>query len=103
MRVCVHAFNVSFSHVQRSLNTHLHWFIHICSRLLLHYPILSTPFLHSGVFIYITFGQPHFRRRHLERPGVWTLEVQKIGEAFHYFVYVMRKHAIAEEVEEAAR
>lgn len=45
----------------------------------------------GGTFIYITFGQPHFRRRHLERPGVWDIEIIQIGEAFHYFVYIMRK------------
>lgn len=45
----------------------------------------------GGKFIYITFGQPHFRRRHLERHGVWDLEIQRIGEAFHYFIYIMTK------------
>jgi ubiquinone/menaquinone biosynthesis C-methylase UbiE len=45
----------------------------------------------GGKFIYITFGQPHFRRRHLERPGVWDVHVQAIGDAFHYFVYSMTK------------
>jgi len=40
-------------------------------------------------FIYITFGQPHFRRRYLTRPNT-TLEIKKLGEMFHYFVYIMR-------------
>ncbi|KXS19940.1 S-adenosyl-L-methionine-dependent methyltransferase [Gonapodya prolifera JEL478] len=50
-----------------------------------------------GVFIYITFGQPHFRRRHLElttTDGVplWeSIKVQTVGDAFHYYVYVCTK------------
>lgn len=43
----------------------------------------------GGVFIYLTFGQPHFRRRYLNRPGT-TLEVRELGEAFHYYLYVLR-------------
>ncbi|KAF7316464.1 Methyltransf-25 domain-containing protein [Mycena indigotica] len=45
----------------------------------------------SGVFIYLTFGQPHFRRRYLTRPGTNTkLEVKELGEAFHYYLYILR-------------
>ncbi|KAL5536865.1 hypothetical protein ACEPAF_688 [Sanghuangporus sanghuang] len=43
----------------------------------------------GGAFLYITFGQPHFRRRYLTRPGT-TLEVRQLGEMFHYYVYIMR-------------
>ena len=43
----------------------------------------------SGVFIYITFGQPHFRRRYLSREG-WNLDIMELGETFHYYCYVMR-------------
>lgn len=43
----------------------------------------------GGVFIYLTFGQPHFRRRYLNRPRT-TLEVRELGEAFHYYLYVLR-------------
>ncbi|KAF9006021.1 S-adenosyl-L-methionine-dependent methyltransferase [Cyathus striatus] len=43
----------------------------------------------SGIFIYLTFGQPHFRRRYLERPGT-TLEIRTLGEAFHYYLYILR-------------
>ncbi|KAI0629369.1 S-adenosyl-L-methionine-dependent methyltransferase [Trametes polyzona] len=43
----------------------------------------------GGIFIYLTFGQPHFRRRYLERPGT-TLEIRKLGEAFHYYLYIVR-------------
>ncbi|KAJ3337506.1 hypothetical protein HDU93_000999 [Gonapodya sp. JEL0774] len=52
----------------------------------------------GGVFIYITFGQPHFRRRHLEltavdgRDHLWeSVVVYTIGTAFHYYVYVCKK------------
>ncbi|CAG8507457.1 9261_t:CDS:2 [Ambispora leptoticha] len=44
----------------------------------------------GGKFIYITFGQPHFRRRHLER-DCWKVEVETFGEVFHYFFYLMTK------------
>ncbi|KAF8310068.1 S-adenosyl-L-methionine-dependent methyltransferase [Clavulina sp. PMI_390] len=43
----------------------------------------------TGVFIYITFGQPHFRRRFLTREG-WSLEIRELGETFHYYCYIMR-------------
>lgn len=43
----------------------------------------------SGVFLYLTFGQPHFRKRFLTRPGT-TLEVKQLGEAFHYYLYILR-------------
>ncbi|CDH51270.1 s-adenosyl-l-methionine-dependentmethyltransferase [Lichtheimia corymbifera JMRC:FSU:9682] len=44
----------------------------------------------GGVFLYITFGQPHFRKRHLAR-DCWDIEIKTLGEAFHYFFYIMRK------------
>jgi len=60
----------------------------------------SLPFVHfwskarvlknGGVFIYLTFGQPHSRRRYLTRPGT-TLEIKTLGEAFHYCLYILRK------------
>ncbi|KAI1791823.1 S-adenosyl-L-methionine-dependent methyltransferase [Ganoderma leucocontextum] len=33
--------------------------------------------------------EPHFRRRYLDRPGT-TLEIRKLGEAFHYHLYIVR-------------
>jgi len=45
----------------------------------------------GGVFIYLTFGQPHFRRRYLQREGT-TLEIKELGETFHYYLYIVRKH-----------
>jgi len=44
----------------------------------------------TGVFVYITFGQPHFRKRFLTRPGT-SLEVKQLGEAFHYYLYILRR------------
>lgn len=44
----------------------------------------------GGTFIYLTFGQPHFRRRYLTRPDT-TLEIKALGEAFHYYLYILRK------------
>ncbi|KAI5988967.1 S-adenosyl-L-methionine-dependent methyltransferase [Pisolithus albus] len=49
----------------------------------------------TGSFIYITFGQPHFRKRFLtgeHAPGT-RLEIKTLGEAFHYFMYVLRKES----------
>ncbi|KAF7308262.1 Methyltransf-25 domain-containing protein [Mycena chlorophos] len=43
----------------------------------------------SGIFIYLTFGQPHFRRRYLQPPNT-RLEIKELGEAFHYYLYVVR-------------
>eukprot|EP00002_Diphylleia_rotans_P019990 TRINITY_DN3876_c0_g1_i2.p1 TRINITY_DN3876_c0_g1~~TRINITY_DN3876_c0_g1_i2.p1 ORF type:complete len:207 (+),score=52.21 TRINITY_DN3876_c0_g1_i2:60-680(+) len=46
----------------------------------------------GGYCIYITFGQPHFRRQYfLEKKFDWTFETKTIGDAFHYFVYIMKK------------
>ncbi|KAM0747785.1 S-adenosyl-L-methionine-dependent methyltransferase [Meredithblackwellia eburnea MCA 4105] len=49
----------------------------------------------GGVFIYLTFGQPHFRKQHLLRPG-WDLEVVEIGESFFYYLYIMRRDSKGE-------
>ncbi|TFY54749.1 hypothetical protein EVG20_g9583 [Dentipellis fragilis] len=43
----------------------------------------------TGIFLYLTFGQPHFRRRFLTRDGT-SLEIKRIGEAFHYYFYIIR-------------
>ncbi|KAI0718817.1 S-adenosyl-L-methionine-dependent methyltransferase [Fomitopsis betulina] len=43
----------------------------------------------GGIFIYLTFGQPHFRKRYLTRPHT-NLEVRALGEAFHYYLYILR-------------
>ncbi|CDZ97181.1 Predicted spermine/spermidine synthase [Phaffia rhodozyma] len=46
----------------------------------------------SAKFIYLTFGQPHFRKRYLKREG-WDLEVRDVGDGvgFNYFLYVLTR------------
>ena len=44
----------------------------------------------GGTFLYITFGQPHFRKRHLQR-DCWDIDIKTMGDAFHYFFYTMIK------------
>ena len=46
---------------------------------------------HTGVFLYFTFGQPHFRRPHMQRDA-WTIETRELGDMFHYYLYIARKH-----------
>jgi len=68
----------------------------------------------NGLYIQITFGQPHFRKPVLHKPEYgWSLEVRtlgrcvkleirkaqqsptliSLGEHWHYYVYVMRRQA----------
>jgi hypothetical protein len=46
----------------------------------------------DGVFISITFAQPHFRKPvyALDKYN-WSIEQFTVGETFHYFIYVMKK------------
>ncbi|KAF9778306.1 S-adenosyl-L-methionine-dependent methyltransferase [Thelephora terrestris] len=44
----------------------------------------------TGLFLYLTFGQPHFRKRYLSKPAT-QLEVRQLGEAFHYYFYILRR------------
>ncbi|KAJ3295151.1 hypothetical protein HK104_002961 [Borealophlyctis nickersoniae] len=46
----------------------------------------------GGLFMHITFAQPHFRRRFLEVEGM-EVEVHTLGgaDSFEYFCYVGRK------------
>jgi hypothetical protein len=44
----------------------------------------------TGIFLYLTFGQPHFRRQYLIRPGS-QLEIKELGDSFHYYLYIVRK------------
>jgi hypothetical protein len=55
---------------------------------LLHHKVLSK----GGLFIYLTFGQPHFRQYFLIRSGITTLEIKELGDSFHYYLYIMRTH-----------
>ncbi|CAF0712501.1 unnamed protein product [Brachionus calyciflorus] len=46
----------------------------------------------GGVFLSITFAQPHFRKpMYAQGKYNWSIELFTIGETFHYFVYVMKK------------
>nr|GLL28483.1 methyltransferase-like protein 13 [Ipomoea trifida] len=46
----------------------------------------------DGIFISITFGQPHFRRRFFNDPEfTWSIEWSTFGETFHYFFYILKK------------
>ncbi|KDR80619.1 hypothetical protein GALMADRAFT_222214 [Galerina marginata CBS 339.88] len=49
----------------------------------------------DGLFAYLTFGQPHFRRRYLQREGT-DLKIKELGEAFHYYLYILRKTSFHE-------
>uniref|UniRef100_A0A7N0T116 EEF1A lysine methyltransferase 4 n=1 Tax=Kalanchoe fedtschenkoi TaxID=63787 RepID=A0A7N0T116_KALFE len=52
----------------------------------------------DGIFISITFGQPHFRRPFFSAPEfTWSVEWRTFGETFHYFVYVLKKGNRSEE------
>jgi SAM-dependent methyltransferase len=42
---------------------------------------------HGGLYLMISFGQPHFRKPLLSTPG-WSIEVIEFGM---YFIYVMKK------------
>lgn len=44
----------------------------------------------TGSFIYLTYGQPHFRRAHLTRDD-WELEIIQLGLAFFYYIYIMKR------------
>jgi len=44
----------------------------------------------GGRLIYLTFGQPHFRKQYLNRHN-WKLEIRELGESFHYYLYLCTK------------
>ena len=53
---------------------------------------VSSILKNKGVFISITFAQPHFRKLlYAKEKYNWSIEQFTIGETFHYFVYVMTK------------
>ncbi|KAJ3073512.1 hypothetical protein HK102_005984 [Quaeritorhiza haematococci] len=45
----------------------------------------------DGVFIHITFTQPHFRRPLVELGGFTNISIENLGDAFHYFFFTCRK------------
>lgn len=44
----------------------------------------------NSTFLYLTFGQPHFRKRYLIRSGM-SLKVHELGAMFHYYLYVLTR------------
>ncbi|TYG74584.1 hypothetical protein ES288_D04G194000v1 [Gossypium darwinii] len=46
----------------------------------------------NGIFISITFGQPHFRKPFFHNAKfTWSIEWSTFGDGFHYFFYILRK------------
>jgi hypothetical protein len=48
----------------------------------------------DGVFLWVTFRQPHFMRPLLDRDGLWDLHMEVLGGkggAFDYYGWVIRK------------
>ncbi|KAI8844962.1 hypothetical protein BC829DRAFT_434937 [Chytridium lagenaria] len=45
----------------------------------------------GGLFIHITWAQPHFRRRFVEAVQGLDVTVKKVGTDWEYFVYIGRK------------
>ncbi|KAL4180453.1 hypothetical protein AMTRI_Chr13g92130 [Amborella trichopoda] len=46
----------------------------------------------DGIFVSISFGQPHFRRPFFEAEEfLWSLDWKTFGDGFHYFFYVLKK------------
>ncbi|GAA6002776.1 class I SAM-dependent methyltransferase [Rhodotorula paludigena] len=47
----------------------------------------------DGIFLYLTFGQPHFRRPLLAREG-WTLAYEELGDGFAYYWFTMQRTGV---------
>lgn len=46
----------------------------------------------DGIFISISFGQPHFRRPlYGAEEFTWSVEWKTFGDGFHYFFYILKK------------
>ena len=47
----------------------------------------------DGIFLYVTFRQPHFMKPLLNPDGLWDLEMQVLAEqgTFDYYGFVIRK------------
>lgn len=45
----------------------------------------------GGIFISITFAQPHFRKQlYAHDKFNWSIKLYTVGDTFHYFIYVMK-------------
>ena len=51
----------------------------------------------DGVFLYVTYRQPHFIKPILNRANEWNLEMVTMGsgDSFQYFGFVLKKHAVS--------
>eukprot|EP01027_Heterolobosea_sp_BB2_P013796 GEZU01019852.1.p1 GENE.GEZU01019852.1~~GEZU01019852.1.p1 ORF type:complete len:114 (-),score=35.10 GEZU01019852.1:92-433(-) len=48
----------------------------------------------GGKYIQISFGQPHMRRKYfLKEKFDWDLQINTVGDFFHYYFYVLTKRA----------
>ncbi|CAI9104452.1 OLC1v1003121C1 [Oldenlandia corymbosa var. corymbosa] len=58
----------------------------------------------NGIFISITFGQPHFRRPFFNKSEfTWSVEWKTFGDGFHYFFYILKKGERRLEDEECSK
>jgi hypothetical protein len=48
----------------------------------------------DGVFLYITYRQPHFMKLILNRKDEWNLDVEILGggDSFQYFGFILKKN-----------
>jgi hypothetical protein len=48
----------------------------------------------DGVFLYVTYRQPHFIKPILNRDDEWSMEMEVMGggDSFQYFGFVLKKH-----------
>jgi hypothetical protein len=48
----------------------------------------------DGVFLYVTYRQPHFIKPILNRANEWNLEMEVMagGDSFQYFGFALKKH-----------
>ena len=48
----------------------------------------------DGVFLYITYRQPHFIKPILNRDNEWDLEMEIMGggDTFQYFGFILKKY-----------
>ncbi|KAI5057094.1 hypothetical protein GOP47_0027109 [Adiantum capillus-veneris] len=58
----------------------------------------------NGLFISISFTQPHFRRLVFESDRYsWSMNWATFGDTFHYFVYTLRKGTFEKRLESSSR
>jgi hypothetical protein len=46
----------------------------------------------SGIYVYISFGQPHFRIGHYLKNYAWNIKVKEFGSTLPYFFYTADRH-----------